>query len=308
MNTKNYSTITVVITTKDRGDTLSNALESIFANDYQDFKVVVVDQSSGEATKKTISAYLKNPQFTYIKSDSLGSSAGRNIGIENSDSELIAITDDDCEVSEIWLENMVKAFGIDENIGIVYGKVNPGEIGERSGFIPSYIEQNSFILKSIYDKHSLQGLSACMGVKKSVWKKLQGFDHMLGAGVSFNSCEETDLSIRALLDGSHVYYTPTVSVIHNGFRDKNEGKELAQAYGFGNGALFAKHIKCGHMGMLYVLLRQTFSWAFGTSWVMSQAGNEKYKLGRMISFLKGLHKGFKTPVDTIKGHFIETHK
>jgi len=308
LNTKNYSTITVVITTKDRGDTLSNALESIFANDYQDYKVIVVDQNTDEATKKAISAYLKNPQFTYIKSDSLGSSAGRNIAIKNSESELIAITDDDCEVSSTWLENMVKAFSIDENIGIVYGKVNPGETGEKSGFIPSYIEPNPYISKIIYDKHSLEGLSACMGIKKSVWEKLNGFDHMLGAGVFFNSCEETDLSIRALLGGPHVYYTPTVSVIHNGFRDKNEGKKLAQAYGFGNGALFAKHIKCGHMGMLYVLLRQTFSWAFGTSWVMSEADNEKHKLGRMVSFLRGFIKGFITPVDTIKGHFIETHK
>ena len=56
--------------------------------------VVVVDQSTDEVTKKAISKYLKNPQFTYIKSDSVGSSAGRNIAIEDSESELVAITDD----------------------------------------------------------------------------------------------------------------------------------------------------------------------------------------------------------------------
>ncbi len=304
MNILNPPHITVVITTKNRGDILCGALESIFANEYKNFKVVVADQSTNEVTKKAISKYLKNPQFAYIKSDSVGSSAGRNIAIENSESELIAITDDDCEVSVGWLENMVKAFDVDDNIGIVYGKVEPGKSDEGPGFIPSYLEEKSFILKSIYDKHSLEGLSACMGIRKSVWKKLNGFDHMLGAGVFFNSCEETDLSIRALLGGLYVYYSPAVSVIHHGLRDRNEGKKLAESYGFGNGALFAKHIKCGHFGMLYVLLRQTFVWAFGTTWVMLES-DEKHKWARMSSFLRGLQKGFSTPVNKMKGHFIE---
>jgi glycosyltransferase involved in cell wall biosynthesis len=296
LNILNPPNITVIITTKNRGDTLCSALESIFANDYKDFKVIVVDQSTDEATKKAVSAYLKNPQFTYIKSDSVGSSAGRNIAIEHSQSELLAITDDDCQVPREWLENMVNAFDVDKNIGIVYGKVNPGEIGERSGFITSYIEENPFISKSIYDTHSLEGLSACMGLKKSLWKQLSGFDRMLGAGAPFNSCEETDMSIRALLKGFYVYYTPIWT----------EGQKLIEGYGFGNGALFAKHIKCGHFSMLYILLRQTFSWAFSTPWVMSEADTEKHKLGRMLSFLRGLQKGFSTPVDKTKGYFIET--
>jgi len=225
LNISNPPHITVVITTKNRGDILCGALKSIFANEYKNFKVVVADQSTNEATKKAISKYFKNPQFAYIKSDSVGSSAGRNIAIENSESELIAITDDDCEVSVAWLENMVKAFDVDKNIGIVYGKVEPGKSDDGPGFIPSYLEENSFILKSIYDKHSLEGLSACMGVRKNVWEKLNGFDHMLGAGAFFNSCEETDLSIRALLGGLYEYYTPAVSVIQHGLRDRNEGKK-----------------------------------------------------------------------------------
>jgi len=133
--------------------------------------VVVVDQSTDEATKKAVSKYLKNPQFAYIKSDSVGSSAGRNIAIENSENELIAITDDDCEVSTKWLENMVKAFDVDDKIGIVYGKVERGEYNKNCGSIPGYEKENPHILKSIYDKHSLEGLSACMGIKKKTFGK-----------------------------------------------------------------------------------------------------------------------------------------
>ncbi|NIX14435.1 MAG: glycosyltransferase [Candidatus Dadabacteria bacterium] len=305
MNILNTPTITVVIPTKNRGEIICSTLESLFANNYKDFNIIVVDQSTDDSTNKAVSKYLKNDNFTYIKSDSVGSATARNIAIEKSESEFIAITDDDCVVSVNWLENIIKVFNTDDNIGIVFGKVDRGETGDKEGFIPSYIMETPYITKSIYDKHSLEGLTACMGIRKSVWTRLNGFDCMLGPGALFVA-EETDLSIRALLINFYVYYTPAVSVVHNGYRDKSEGRKLAQAYGFGNGGLFAKHIKCGNYGMLYVLLRQVFRWAFGKPWVMSEADTETYKLARMSSFIKGSYRGFVTPIDKNKGHFENT--
>ncbi len=303
MNNLNSSTITVIITTKNRGDVLCRALESVFASQYQKFRVIVVDQSTDETTKNAVSDYLENPQFRYISSDSVGSSAGRNLAIENSETELIAITDDDCEVSADWLDNMIGAFEQDERIGIVYGKVEPGESATESGFITTHLEENSFTAKNIYHSNSLQGLSANMGIKKSIWKKLNGFDPMLGAGVPFSSCEETDLNMRALIKGFYVCYSPQVTVQHLGYRDSSEAQRLIEGYAYGNGALFAKHIKCGHFGMVFVLLRQIFIWAFGKSWIMTDSDTETHRAGRMKAFIHGLLKGFATPVDKNKDHF-----
>ncbi|NIQ15578.1 MAG: glycosyltransferase, partial [Candidatus Dadabacteria bacterium] len=56
------------------GDVLCRALESVFASQYQKFRVIVVDQSTDETTKNAVSDYLENPQFRYISSDSVGSS------------------------------------------------------------------------------------------------------------------------------------------------------------------------------------------------------------------------------------------
>ncbi len=302
MNTRNSLNITVVITTKNRGDTICCALESIFVIDYKDFNVIVVDQSTDNSTAKAVSSYLDNPLFTYIKSDSVGSSAGRNIAIENSQTEFVAITDDDCEVSENWLENMIEAFKADEKIGIVYGKVEPGRTDDP-GFITTYIEDSSYISRSIYDAKSLRGLSANMGIRKSVWQMLNGFDPMLGAGVAFNSCEETDLNIRTLLNGYYIHYSPSVSVKHLGYRESSQVQKLIEDYAYGNGALFAKHIKSGHISIIFVLLRQISLWAFGKSWVMTYTNSGTYKLGRMRAFLRGLIRGFSTPVDKSKEHY-----
>ena len=304
MNTNHSPKITVVITTKDRGDAVCAALKSILSNDFGDYKVVVVDQSSDNSTEQAVSMYLSNSDFRYIRSVLTGSSAGRNLAIENTDTELIAITDDDCEVSENWLESMVRAFVQDENIGIVYGKVEPGKSVDNTGFITTYIEENSYTSKSLYDEKSLRGLSANMGIRKTVWEKLNGFDPVLGAGVHFNSCEETDLNIRTLLKGYFIHYSPEVSVMHHGYRDSREAQRLVEGYAYGNGALFAKHIKSGQFGMIFLLFTQILSWAFGTSWVMTNTNTESYKFGRMRAFIRGLLKGFTTPLDKSKGHFM----
>jgi len=295
--------ITVIITTKDRGNFVLGALDSIFVNEYEQFDVVVVDQSTDNNSEKAFAGYLGKHNFKFIKSDSTGSSNGRNLAIENAQTELIAITDDDCEVAVDWLKNMVIGLRQNEKIGIVYGNVEPGNKPDKNNFITTFQQQSSYISKSVYEEHSLKGLSANMGIKKSLWSLLGGFDPMLGAGVSFNSCEETDLNIRALLNGYYIYYSPDICVKHHGYRKDDQARQLIRGYSYGNGALFAKHIKCGHYGMLLVLARQLVNWAFGSSWVMTSVENQGNKIARAASFIKGLYHGFITPVDKTSGHF-----
>ena len=303
MNKINTPQITVVISTKDRGDAVSAALDSIFSNDFSDCRVVVVDQSTENFTEDALSQYIKNPNFTYIRSNLTGSSAGRNLAIENSDTELIAITDDDCEVSVDWLGNMTRSFEEDNKIGIIYGKVEPGVSTDKNVFVTTFMESSPYISKSIYNKNSLKGLSANMGIRKSLWEQLNGFDTTLGAGARFNSCEETDLNLRALLNGFYISYNPKIIVKHNGYREFSEAQKLIEGYSYGNGALIAKHIKNGQYGMFYILVRQIANWAFGRSWVIANTSKETYRIGRMQSFISGLIKGLLTPVDSNKGHF-----
>lgn len=305
MNTLNPPNITVVITTKNRGDTLCNALESIFANEYKEFRVIIVDQSTDEITKNSIQKYINNHNVTYIKSDEVGYSRGKNIGISKSNTEMIAITDDDCIVPKNWVKCMVEAFREDDKIGIIFGNVLPGQYDDNLGFIPSYIREKSYIAHSINVKHNVEGISACMGLKKSMWIKLNGFDKMLGVGAHFRSAEETDLTIKALLNSYKVYETPKVFVTHHGFRNWEESSKLINSYWYGTGAMFAKHLKCGHFSILYNLIHLAFRWGFGKSRVIAVLGKKQYRLLRLNSFSKGFIEGFLTPVDKEKELFIE---
>jgi GT2 family glycosyltransferase len=266
--------------------------------------VIVVDQSEDDATEASLQLFLANPRMRYIRSATKGVSTGRNIGIANAQSELIAITDDDCEVPANWLQELVAAFTVDRRIGIVFGNVLPGPHDRALGFIPAYVRKEPFLARSIREKPQVEGISACMGLGRSVWQVLGGFDPMLGIGAPLKSGAESDLTIRALLAGYYVYEAPNVAIIHHGFRTWEQGWPVIRRYWYGTGAMLVKHLKCGHWSVLQLLLRLAWRWAFGQSRVGASLGNRPYKLLRLSSFVRGFMAGGFIPVDRITGHYM----
>ncbi|MGH7833353.1 MAG: glycosyltransferase family 2 protein [Candidatus Binatia bacterium] len=144
-----------------------------------------------------------------------------------------------------------------------------------------------------------------MGLRRSVWQALGGFDELLGIGAPFKAAEETDFSIRALLAGYFVYETPDVSVVHCGFRAREHMQPVSRRYWYGTGAAFAKHLKCGRWSVAHPLLRLAWRWAFGRSPVAASLGGGAYKLPRLLAFVWGVVAGVLTPVDKPTGHYVK---
>ena len=102
--------------------------------------------------------------------------------LQETSNEFIAITDDDCEVATDWIAEMVKALNFDAKVGAVFGCVEAGEHDQKAGFIPIAHFEQPQLLKTITQKTQLRGMGACMGLRRSVWKKVSYFDEMLGPG------------------------------------------------------------------------------------------------------------------------------
>ena len=149
--------------------------------------------------------------------------------------------------------------------------------------------------RSLAAKHHVEGIGACMALRKSVWVTLGGFDSQLGAGSRFYSAEELDFVIRALEGGFWVHETDQAEVVHMGFRPNARKSTLAYEYCFGTGAVYAKHLKCGRWEVLLPLLRLARRWAFGSPGV--QYGKPPDKTPRLRGFLDGAVAGCRTPVD-----------
>lgn len=294
--------ITVVISTRNRGDDVVRAVKTILSNNYPDYEVIIVDQSDSALTETSLHSFRGHPCVRYLKSATKGVSTGRNLGINTASSELIAITDDDCEMPGDWLQELSAAFEVDSRIGVVFGNVLPDTHDPTAGFIPSYVRREPFLARSVQEKHKVEGISACMGLRKSVWQRLSGFDQMLGVGAPFKSAAETDFAVRTLQAGYFIYETPRVAVTHRGFRTWEQGGLLIQGYLFGIGAMLVKHLKCGRWSVAQVLLQLARRWAFGRPVV--DLGDRPPRFLRLKSFAQGFVAGATTSVNKTTGHYV----
>ena len=295
--------ITVVVSTRNRGDGIVKTVETILSSNYTQFELRVIDQSEDESTEASLLPFVKSPHLQYLRTVSKGVSAGRNLGINSTQNEFIAVTDDDCEIPRCWLKELAAAFSVDPRIGVIFGNALPGPHDHGAGFIPSYVRKDSFLARSIYEKHRVEGISACMGLRRSVWQRLGGFDERLGAGTSFRSAEEVDFAIRTLLAGYFVYETPNVAIIHHGFRTRKQSSTLIHGYYYGTGAMFAKHIKCGHWPIVPLLMHLGLRWPMGGSLVTAGLGKNQQRLLRLTSFIRGFVAGSFTATDRKKCQF-----
>jgi glycosyltransferase involved in cell wall biosynthesis len=90
-------TVSVIINTYNSSHFLVKAVESVLAQTYQNFELIVVDDGSTDDTKEAIAPYLD--RLTYIYQENKKYSAAKNTGIRASSGTYIAFMDSD----DIWM-------------------------------------------------------------------------------------------------------------------------------------------------------------------------------------------------------------
>jgi glycosyltransferase involved in cell wall biosynthesis len=98
--------ISVVIPTYNRAEQLITAINSILAQTYRKFEIIVVDDGSTDRTAETIENMIANasqgpciPRLRYLYQSNQGQSAARNRGVAEATGDWIAFLDSD----DIWL-------------------------------------------------------------------------------------------------------------------------------------------------------------------------------------------------------------
>src|SRR4030042_2033064 len=102
------SRVSIVLTVKNEDKSINLLLNSLESQKLVPKEIVIVD---GGSTDKTIDIIRKKMEKNkkiklFIEKDS-SIARGRNIGISNSTSEIIAMTDAGCIVDSNWLINIV---------------------------------------------------------------------------------------------------------------------------------------------------------------------------------------------------------
>ena len=94
--------VSVVIPTFNRRDYITIALDSVLAQNYKDYEIVVIDDGSRDDTKEVLRPY--QDAISYFYQENRGISGARNRGIRESRGDYIALLDSD----DYWLPEKLK--------------------------------------------------------------------------------------------------------------------------------------------------------------------------------------------------------
>lgn len=100
--------ISVIIPAWNRAIYLGEALESVFAQTFTDYEVIVVDDGSTDGTRGMLEPYIA--RIRYLHQDHKGVPTARNLGVEQARGKYIAFLDSDDLWESTFLSKTLEAF------------------------------------------------------------------------------------------------------------------------------------------------------------------------------------------------------
>ena len=188
--------VSVIIPTYNRVESLSLAIESVLAQTFQDFEIVVVDDAPQGYARGAVVSF-DNRRIRYICHEAnKGDAASRNTGILNSSGDYLAFLDDDDEWLPEKLQMQVDVLTTSSSqVGGVYtGKLNvDGATGTISRIYSPERGVNSF--DEIFADNPINTSSILL--KKICFERLGLFDETMPCSSDYDMwiriCEEFKL-------------------------------------------------------------------------------------------------------------------
>jgi len=151
--------ISVIMLTHNREKFLSRAIESILAQDFTDFELIIIDNNSMGNSGKIIAAYSKkDSRIRYFRRCDKSIGAGRNLGIEKSQGTFFTFVDDDDYAATDYLSflhNLAAKHGADIAVcGSSYdinGKIKPKYTFDELSLCTRDQAVTNFLLRRYYN-------------------------------------------------------------------------------------------------------------------------------------------------------------
>lgn len=247
------STVTVVVCTREQPEGLRRCLDSLLAQEYPAFRVLVVDNApSSSATREVVAAAAQRGPVDYVVERRPGLSWARNRGLVTARTELVAFLDDDETADRHWLAELSRGFLAAPHVDAVSGVIVPAELETRAqvwfeqfgghskgrGFRPAVFGPGTVTPADALFPLPPFGTGANMGFRRDVLLMLGGFDTALGAGTSTRGAEDTLVFTQILLDGGTVAYRPSALTRHYHRRTVEELERQLHGYGVGLTAFY----------------------------------------------------------------------
>jgi glycosyltransferase involved in cell wall biosynthesis len=281
----------VLICTRNRAQKARRAVESVLANSFGDFELIVVDQTNDGSTREAL-ATLHDARLRYIPTNTVGVAISRNIAIREARADIVAFTDDDCICDKEWLAGIRAEFATDPAALGVYGRVVPygtrGEGGlacvkESAGMICPAINDSTtrLVLDGPAIPHLALGGGNNMSFRKEAFHKVGLFIESLGPGSRIGTGEDTEFSYRLLWRRCRLVYSPMPLVEHDNWLDRDQFASMMKVAVKVQAAIFGAYtLRFDRLAAIHLLR---------TAWYLSR---NRYAVGStaagLVHFSKGL--------------------
>jgi GT2 family glycosyltransferase len=217
--------ISVVVVTWNRRNLLRSCLQSLTRQDLnQPFEVVVVDNGSDDGSPEMVlNEYGKGTKFNVelIRNpDNRGFCAANNQGFGASDSEFVALLNNDAEAEPDWLRKLASAFEGRPDVGMAASKIlvheDPRRI-DKAGHLIYPDGQNrgrgsGELDEGQYDRvEEILWPDGCAAMyRRAMLDQIGGFDEEF-----FAYADDAELGLRAQIAGWKCLYIPGAVVRHH---------------------------------------------------------------------------------------------
>lgn len=210
----------VVVLNYEGAAFLEECLESLEAQTFRDFELIVVDNASSDGSRSIIEAFARRTRLPFAPvflPENLGFSAGNAAGRARARGGLLALLNNDARADALWLERLVRAADAHPEAGVFAAKM----LVAASGVVDSAGVGFSTLLKGFNlgegRPAALHGapaevFGACGGAvmyRQSMLDRIGFLDDDF-----FLIHEDVDLSFRAQLAGWKARYVPDAVVHH----------------------------------------------------------------------------------------------
>jgi glycosyltransferase involved in cell wall biosynthesis len=252
--------LSIVIPTRNRAAHLRECLLSLRdARHSERVEVMVMDQSDGEDSQAVAGEPLRPLQVRYVRMPRPGACPARNFGAALSRAPLIAFLDDDCCVTQDWIEKIDARFTADPGLQFVFGQLRaPPDADSAAGYYPEFLPTPDWQQSRTPRRIAMVAAGANMIARRDFLYRLGGFDELLGPAVPTVKSNDSSISYKVLRSRERWIASSEIEVIHkNGFRPYEQLGRLFVEYDHGLGVNWARFVRRGDMRALwYFLLEQ----------------------------------------------------
>ena len=218
--------LSIVVTSYDpqRKQDISDLLDSIQNQVYTDLEVVYVTERSDFLhgyVEEAIRLRRINGKVIHNTGE-WGLSECRNIGVKNSEGEIIAFVDDDVILGPKWSCSVITAFESFDNMIGATGPAYPYWVGERADWLPLELDwligcTRWFKSDVPVEVRNCWGMNMCF--RREAFEKAGNFSSktgfVTGKAADGRIGEDVEFSLRVKrLSGKRLYYLPEMKVLN----------------------------------------------------------------------------------------------